>query len=179
MRRKQTASTVTPPVIWTPQKAKSAMGLITRVLDDIRSVALDQTAYKLRLNRMGEWKGKPDRAQLIGLRSIEEDLEQSKLAGNQLLEEALEIGLHPVDPVQGIAALPCMTSEGLGFLVIDRFAEEPLAGWRLAKDPPGLLRDLNGRDKVLGVDPLLEEKDSAPNSSQPGESSDPENHQGN
>lgn len=169
MRRKQTASTVTPPVIWTPQKAKSAMGLITRVLDDIRSVALDQTAFQLRLTRLGELKGKPDRAQLLGRRSIEEDLEHSKLVGNQLLEEALEIGLHPVDPIQGIAALPCMTSEGLGFLVIDRFAEEPLAGWRLAKDPPGILRDLKLQPKDAQEGTLLETRDADPTSPLPEE----------
>ena len=143
MRRKPTAKSATPPVLWTPQKAKNALGFLSRVMDDIRSVALDQTATQLRLQRTGGQSGRPDRNLILGKKSLEEDLEQSRILGTQLMEEASDLGLHPVDPIQGIAALPCMTTEGLGFLVIDRFAEEPLVGWRLAKDPPGVLRDLN------------------------------------
>lgn len=150
MRRKTTAKSVTPPMLWTPQKAKNAMGFLTRVMDDIRSVALDQTATQLRLQRLGDQKGRADRNLLVGKKDLQEELEQSRNLGSQLMEEAMDLGLHPVDPIQGIAALPCMTSEGLGFLVIDRFAEEPLVGWRLAKDPPGILRDLKSTEAGKG-----------------------------
>ncbi|MFM8932272.1 MAG: hypothetical protein ACKOS8_10400 [Gemmataceae bacterium] len=167
MRRKTSAPSVSPPMLWTPQKAKNAMGFLSRVMDDIRSVALDQTATQLRLQRMGEQKGRADRSLLLGRKALEEDLEQSRNLGRQLMDEAMDLGLHPVDPVQGIAALPCMTTEGLGFLVIDRFAEEPLVGWRLAKDPPGILRELkNGESEsneappLLGAKPLEEFKET-------------------
>jgi len=159
MRRKTSAPSVTPPILWTPQKAKNAMGFLGRVMDDIRTVALDQTATQLRLQRLGEQKGRADRNLLLGRKALEDDLEQSKSMGRQLMDEALDLGLHPIDPVQGIAALPCMTTEGLGFLVIDRFAEEPLVGWRLAKDPPGILRELkNGDSEAAGDLAQLEAK---------------------
>ncbi len=172
MRRKTSAQSVTPPILWTPQKAKNAMAFLSRVMDDIRSVALDQTATQLRLQRMGGQKGRVDRSQLLGRKALEDDLEQSRTLGRQLMDEAMDLGLHPVDPVQGIAALPCMTTEGLGFLVIDRFAEEPLVGWRLAKDPPGILRELKNRDsESVGGPAELEGKTSEESSDTSGPSS--------
>ena len=149
MRRNHKVKTLPEPILWTPHKARKTLSLLIRVLDDIRSCALDQTATRLRLNRLTSHSGKLGRAALLGQKSLEEKLESSHNFGIQLFEEALHIGLHPVGPVQGIAAPPCMTSNGLGFLVIDRFAENPLAGWRLADDPPGILRNLPDKDSMI------------------------------
>ena len=52
-----------------------------------------------------------------------------------------------------------MTTEGRGLVVVGRRTDEPAVGWRLAKDPPGNLRDLtNGDAEAAGDLAQLEAK---------------------
>ncbi|MFM7540277.1 MAG: hypothetical protein ACKO9Z_11520 [Planctomycetota bacterium] len=141
---------------WTPQRAHAAMGLLTRVIDDLRDAAIEAKSAHQGLHRLDHAKGRQTRRHFLRAQSLHDDLVHAREHEAQVLTEAKTLGVEVVDPVQGIAVLPCLTNQGMGMLVLDRFAEEPLIGWRLVDDPPDVVRRIptvSQESKALGTTP--------------------------
>lgn len=125
---------------WTPQRAHAAMGLLTRVIDDLRDATIEQKSARRGLTRLDRAAGRRNRMQFLRVQNLNDDLKEAKDHEARVLTEAKTLGVEVVDPLKGIAVLPCLTNQGMGLLVVDRFAEEPLVGWRLVDDPPNVVR---------------------------------------
>ena len=154
---------------WTPQRAHAAMGLLTRVIDDLRDATIEQKSARQGLTRLDHGTGQHGRLEFLRAQSLSDDLRHAKEHEAQVLTEAKSLGVEVVDPMQGIAVLPCLTNQGMGLLVLDRFAEEPLVGWRLVDDPPNVVRRIptvTEESKALGTvptEPPLSNNDAGDN----------------
>jgi hypothetical protein len=156
MKKRHNGSNLRGKTFWTPQRAHAAMGLLTRLIDDIRDAAIEQKSARQGLTRLDKSQGRPSRQQILRVQTLQEDLNLAQNHAASVLTEAQSLGIEVVDPLQGIAILPCLTSQGMGMLVVDRFAGEPLVGWRLIDDPPNVVRKIptfTEESRALGLAP--------------------------
>lgn len=156
MKKRHNGSNLRGKTFWTPQRANAAMGLLTRLIDDLRDAAIEQKSARQGLTRLDKSMGRPSRQQILRVQTLQDDLTQAQQHAASVLTEAKNLGIEVVDPLQGIAILPCLTSQGMGMLVLDRFAGEPLVGWRLLDDPPNVVRKIptsTDESRALGLAP--------------------------
>jgi hypothetical protein len=84
--------------------------------------------------------------------SLEAELTQERF--NQTLAELKAIHARSIDPARGLAWIPFREGDELAWIILDLFAPQPLAGWRLQGDPVDTLRPLAGfdMDRIVATD---------------------------
>jgi hypothetical protein len=126
--------------LWNYPEAIRAVPYLRSVLDALRNYYLDSLRHRLTVKRLSDRKA--ERSTLIALEDARKDLDRSQDAFKDSHRELRKIDVFLLDPLEGIALIPCQKNEELAWMVFEQFDENGLVGWRWHKDDFDLRRPL-------------------------------------
>lgn len=127
--------------LWNYPDAQRAAPYLRSVLTTLRNDYLDSLRHRLTIERLSDHK--PDRETLIALDDARKDLDRSEDAFREHHRELRKIDAFLLDPLEGVALIPCQKDDNLAWMVFEQFDKTGLTGWRWHKDPFDMRRPLN------------------------------------
>jgi hypothetical protein len=118
--------------LWNYPEAVRAVPYLRSVLDALRNHYLDSLRHRLTVKRLSERK--PERSNLIALEEARKDLDRAQDAFKDAHRELRRIDVFLLDPLEGIALVPCQKNDDLAWMVFEQFDKTGLVGWRWHKD---------------------------------------------
>src|SRR5439155_1080830 len=123
-----------PIQLWTFPKAQAACPYIRSVLASLREHLLEAQGLKVRLKRLTDRPGRPDRATLVAQHELQKQLHLAEGRLEQTCEELDAINIYALEPLQGLALLPFVHDDQLAWYIFDLFDPKPLRFWRFQED---------------------------------------------
>lgn len=124
--------------LWNYPEAARAIPYLRSVLGAIREHYLESLRHRLTIRRLSE--GRTDRDSLIALDDARKALDRSEDAFKESHAELQKIDVFLLDPLEGVALVPCQKDEELAWMVFERYDKKGIVGWRWHKDDFDLRR---------------------------------------
>jgi hypothetical protein len=140
--------------LWNYPEALRAVPYLRSVLDALRNHYLDSLRHRLTIERLSAKKA--DRNTLIALEDARKDLDRAQDAFKESHRELRKIDVFLLDPLEGIALIPCQKGEELAWMVFEQFDKDGFVGWRWHKDEFELRRPLTDLAEPRALPPSAE-----------------------
>jgi len=135
-RRKKAAIRPRAFRVWTHSQAISALPFIASVMRSIREHHLRAIRHRLRVRRLRQRPGRPDRTALLALEEVTRELARAEEQLREALRELWRLNVYCLDAAAGIALIPFAHPEQqLAWFVFELFGENQLQSWRFQSDP--------------------------------------------
>jgi hypothetical protein len=141
--------------VWTRTQAEKALPLITSIVRSIRMDRLDAQAQHLRVTRLAQRPGRPNRDAIIAQEDAAREAREANERFEASLRELLELNIYCLDPGRGLALIPFAHGDELAWFVFDLFEKDPLGSWRFHKDPLTTRRPLAELEEKSAADSLI------------------------
>ncbi len=138
--------------LWDYAEARGVVPYVASIMASIREHWLETVGHDLRVRRLANRCGRPDRDRLIAHAEAVEGGRQASEKLQAALEELQALDIYCVDPVQGEALIPFKHANQLAWFVYNQFERDPLRFWRYHEDPLESRRPL--------VEALTDDKDT-------------------
>ena len=122
------------PRLWTLEEAQAAVPYLSSVSRSLREHYLEILAKRREVQLLAERHGRPDRQALIEEQEARRDLQKAEQDYQDALEELSELNVHPLDPGQGMALVPCIQDNQPAWYVFHLFDSQPIHSWRYQSD---------------------------------------------
>jgi hypothetical protein len=137
--------------LWNYPEAIRAVPYLRSVLDALRNHYLDSLRHRLTIKRLSDKK--PERDTLIALDEARKDLDRAQDAFKDSHRELRRIDVFLLDPLEGVALIPCQKTDALAWMVFEQHSEEGLVGWRWHTDSFDLRRPLAELEEPAAATP--------------------------
>lgn len=134
--------------LWNYPEATRATPYLRSVLTSLREDYLASLKQRLEIERRSA--GKPDRASLIAVDEARKELNRAEAAFHDSHSELRDIDVFLLDPLEGVALIPCQKDEELAWMVFENHDPDGFVAWRWHKDDFTIRRPL----KDLASEPL-------------------------
>lgn len=148
-RPRQAGRSRAPIRLWSFPEAQAVVPYLTSVLRSLREHGLEAQTWQQRQKRLADRPGRPDRATLIAQQEATRELERATRSYDEAEEEVFDLGIFPLDPLNGTALVPFEQDGELAWYIFDLFDAAPLAFWRFQNDPEEMRRPVTSRQKGL------------------------------
>ena len=126
--------------LWNYPEAASATPYLRSVMASLRTHYLDSLRLRLSIDRLSEKKA--TRETLIAIDDARKELDHSQDAFKDNHRELRKIDIFLLDPLEGVALIPCQHNEELAWMVFEQFDKKGLVGWRWHKDDMDVRRPM-------------------------------------
>ena len=134
-RRNRTKEKYQVVRLWTYDQAKAALPYLRSIGTSLRENWLEAQTKSLEVKRLNDKPGRPDRAAILSIQSLEDAHHNAEGRFQESLEEMLGMHVFPIDVNQGLALIPFREKEELAWYVFDLFDPEGMRSWRFHSDP--------------------------------------------
>jgi len=126
--------------LWNYPEATRATPYLKSVLTSIREGYLESLKHRVEIERHSE--GKPTRASMIAVADAQKELDRAEESFNEGHRELRDIDVFLLDPLEGVALIPCQKDDELAWMVFENLDPSGFVGWRWHKDDFGVRRPL-------------------------------------
>jgi hypothetical protein len=139
------------------REAKPAADLrfLRAIMGSLREHSLNLQSARMRLERLDNRAGRPDRETLIQRADAAREVERANRDFHDAIHELNALDVYRVDPARGLAMIPFKKGNSLAWYVFDLFARQGLIGWRFHSDPMEARRPLAEQLDRRIVDEIL------------------------
>jgi hypothetical protein len=130
------------PRRWTFEEVQTAVPYFSSVVRSLREHFLEILAKRRELQTFAERSGRPDRKALIDEQEARRDLQKAEQDCQDALGELTELGVQPLDPVQGTALVPFVHDDQPAWYFFDLFDGQPIRSWRYQSDADETRREV-------------------------------------
>lgn len=131
-----------PLRIWTFEQVLRAVPYLSSVLRSLREHRLDMVTHHLKVQRLEEKPGRPDRAALLAVGEAQRAADQARDRFEDARRELRALDIRCLDPLTGQALIPFLHEGELAWYIFDLFDSDPLLFWRYHTDPLDMRRPL-------------------------------------
>ncbi len=128
--------------LWTHAEAAKALPYLRSIVRSLREHWLEWQRVWLQVRRLDSRPGRPDRQALILRAEAAREAELAAGHFNEAIGELHALDVYCLDPVKGLALIPCRRGEDQAWFVFDLFTAQGLDGWRFHTDPLETRRQL-------------------------------------
>lgn len=121
--------------LWTHARALKALPYVAPVLRSLREHWIEMSSLRLRVRRLTERPGRPDRAAMVALQELQNETQKAAAAYGEALRELQALEITCIDPMRGQVLFPHKVKSKLAWFLFDLFDEQPLRFWRFQDDP--------------------------------------------
>jgi hypothetical protein len=152
-RRQKVKSAVTAR-LWSYAQVEKAVPYLRSIVQSLRERWLEMQRARREVRLRDSVPGRLSRQALILRQTASLEAELTEERFNETLAELEAIHARCIDPARGLAWIPFREGDELAWIILDLFAPQPLAGWRLQGDPVDTLRPLAGfdMDRIVATD---------------------------
>ena len=134
MKQSQSQRDSVSPRLWTFEQAQAAAPYFSSVARSLREHYLEILVKRREVQMFTERHGRPDRKALIEEQEARRDLHKAEQDYQDALEELSELNVHPLDPGQGMALVPCIQDNQAAWYVFHLFDSQSIPSWRYQSD---------------------------------------------
>lgn len=120
---------------WTYEQACRVLPYLRSIVGSIREHRLDALSEHVRVRRLQERSGRPDRSLLLEMETTTRAARAADDRFQTALEELHTLDIYCLDPLRGEAIIPFVHDNQLAWYVFDLFDDEPFRFWRYHSDP--------------------------------------------
>jgi hypothetical protein len=128
---------------WTHTEAAAAVPYIRSILQSAREHRLEAISQYLRVRRLADRPGRPDRAAMIAQEDASREAARQQRLFEAEIEELDRLGVQCVDPVSGLAVIPFLHDGRAAWYLFELHAAPQLTAWRYHDDPLEVVRRLD------------------------------------
>jgi hypothetical protein len=154
-RKKSAPEQVMEFPVWTQEQAERARPYIASILRTVREDFLQLQQNRRKAKRLAQKQGRPRRQDII--EQDEANREATRLENEvaEGVQELLQMNVHCVDPVNGLAMIPFVQQEQLAWFVFELFDQQHLRSWRFHYEDLAVRRPLSEAKPELPDKPVI------------------------
>lgn len=151
-RKKSAPEQVMEFPVWSQEQAERARPYIAAILRTVREDYLQMQQSRRLARHLAQKAGRPSRQDLIEQEEANREAARLENAVAEGIQELLQLNVHCVDPVNGLAMIPFVQQAQLAWFVFELFQEQQVRSWRFHDE------DLNVRRPLSEAKPELPDK---------------------